>query len=343
MAATILQLVGSPTDLFFCELSELYARGCLDALADDRRFEFVIAHVAPDGAWRFPDTLDSGALDAAQPMAFAAAMTHLAALNIDAALPQMFCEAGLTDYRALLDVLGLAFIGNRATQMAVTADKRMAKALVAAAGVATPASQRLGAHDSITLALPLVVKPNRADNSDGISLVRTHNEIAPALAEARAYGDDVLAETYIELGREVRCGVIERDGELVGLPVEEYNVDTRTRPVRRRADKLKRGDNNTLGLAAKNAASSWIVDANDPIVADVWAAAFACYRALGLRHYGLFDFRIDAAGTPWFLEAGPYCSFSPQSVVVTMMRAAGEPLDAFFVRALADWAGIAMD
>ena len=49
------------------------------------------------------------------------------------------------------------------------------------------------------------------------------------------------------------------------------------------------------------------------------------------------------AGTPWFLEAGPYCSFSPQSVVVTMMRAAGEPLDAFFVRALVDWAGIAMD
>ena len=49
--------------------------------------------------------------------------------------------------------------------------------------------------------------------------MRTHNEIAPALAEARAYGHDVLAETYIELGREVRCGVIERDGELVGVRV----------------------------------------------------------------------------------------------------------------------------
>ena len=39
-------------------------------------------------------------------------------------------------------------------------------------------------------------------------------------------------ESYIELGREVRCGVVVRDGELVCLPLEEYRVDRVTKPIR---------------------------------------------------------------------------------------------------------------
>ena len=340
MAWRVLQLVGSPTSAFFCELSELYARGCIEALADDPRFVFVIAHVSPGGVWRFPDTLSAAAIKAAAPLDFAAAMTHLAGLALDAALPQMFCGPGMTDYRGLLDVLGLPYLGNQPTQMALAADKTMAKAVVAAAGVAVPAAQVVAADETPTLDLPLVIKPNAADNSDGIALVRAPGELAAALTEARTHGQAIIAETYIPLGREVRCAVIERDGALIGLPLEEYNVDRETRPVRRAGDKLKRGDDNGLSLAAKDVASSWMVDASDPIVADVHAQAFACYRALGLRHYGLFDFRIDPDGRPWFLEAGPYCSFAPGSVVATMMRARGESLNTFLATSLADWLGL---
>jgi D-alanine-D-alanine ligase len=65
------------------------------------------------------------------------------------------------------------------------------------------------------------------------------------------------------------------------------------------------------------------VAGEDPVVSAVWQAARACYRALGCRHYGLFDFRIDPAGRPWFLEAGPYCSFAPASVIAKMAAAEG--------------------
>ena len=188
MAWRVLQLVGSPTNPFFCELSELYARGCIEALADDPRFVFVIAHVAPGGVWRFPDALSTEAIEAAAPLDFAAAMTHLAGRELDAALPQMFCGSGMTDYRALLDVLGLRYLGNRPTQMALAADKTMAKAVVATAGVAVPAAQAVAAGESPTLDLPLVIKPNTADNSDGIALVREPGELAAALEAARAHG-----------------------------------------------------------------------------------------------------------------------------------------------------------
>ena len=59
-------------------------------------------------------------------------------------------------------------------------------------------------------------------------------------------------------------------------------------------------------------------------------AATAAHRALGCRHYSLFDFRIDPDGRPWFLEAGLYCSFARASVVATMAAAAGIGLDDLF-------------
>ena len=81
---------------------------------------------------------------------------------------------------------------------------------------------------------------------------------------------------------------------------------------------------------AKDSTRSWIVDPADPITPTVWDAAAACHRALGCRHYSLFDFRIDPAGNPWFLEAGLYSSFAPQSVISTMAAAVGIPLSTLF-------------
>jgi D-alanine-D-alanine ligase len=220
--------------------------------------------------------------------------------------------------------------------MALAANKALAKAVVAAAGVDVPRSQLLRDGDAVMLRPPYVVKPNTSDNSEGVALVREPSARDEALRDAFRSSDEVLVEAYVPLGREVRCGVVERDGTLRCLPLEEYFVDSETRPIRRKIDKLKRDERGELTLAAKTRAESWIVADDDPIVPVVHAAALRCYRALGSRHYNLFDFRIDPAGNPWFLEAGPYCSFSPKSVVVTMMAAAGISLQRFFAEATAD-------
>jgi D-alanine-D-alanine ligase len=62
----------------------------------------------------------------------------------------------------------------------------------------------------------------------------------------------------------------------------------------------------------------------------VWEEARRCHRALGCRHYSLFDFRIDPDGRPWFLEAGLYNSFARRSVIPTMAAAAGTSLPELF-------------
>ena len=319
-----LHLTGSAVDPLLDDVSRLYARGCLDAVAGTG--EHVVAHVSPGGAWRFPERLDAASLAAAPVLSLAQAVAHLGALDIDVALPQMFCRPGMTTYRALLDLIGIPYVGNRPDVMAIGADKPRASAIVAAAGVAVPASQVVRLAEPLRLDLPVVVKPADADNSLGVTLVRDLAAYDEAVRRAAEHSDRVLVESYVELGREVRCGVLETPDGLVCLPLEEYAVDAATKPVRDHADKLARADDGELGLVAKDDAHAWIVDESDPVNGPVQAAALVAYEALGCRHHGLFDFRVDPQGRPHFLEASLYCSFAPTSVVVVMAEAAGIPL-----------------
>ncbi len=326
----VLHLVGSPVSELYADLSRLYAADCLVNTADPRRYEFAIAYVEPGGTWSFPSDLSAPALSAAERMTLPQAVAHIGRLAPDVAVPQMFCRPGMTSYRALLDLLDVSFVGNSADVMALGADKAKAKAVVASAGVAVPTGEVLRYGEQPTLAPPAVVKPLDADNSLGVTLVRQPADFAPALDVAYLHSDAVLVERYVPLGREVRCGVVVRGDELVCLPLEEYNVDPDDRPVRSQADKLRRNSDGALALVAKDPAKAWIVDPSDAVVPAVWDAARRCHIALGCRDYSLFDFRIDPAGRPWFLEAGLYCSFARQSVVAVMAAAAGIPLADLF-------------
>ncbi len=328
----VLHLTGSPTSEFFADLSRLYAGDCLEATADPSRYRFHIAYVAPDRTWRFPADLTPAGLSAAPPMSFGEALTHLAGLHIDVAVPQMFCLSGMTTYRAVLDAADIPYVGNRPDVMALGADKARAKALVAAAGVRTPESELVPPGGHATLATPTVVKPVDADNSAGVTLVTDPAAYPDALSAAYAHSSVALVERYIPLGREVRCGVVDLDAGLTCLPLEEYRVDSRTKPIRDEADKLARDADGELGLVAKGADYAGIVDVDDPVTAAVWEAARRCHVALGCRQYSLFDFRVDPDGTPWFLEASLYWSFARQSVLSAMAAASGLALADVFAQ-----------
>jgi D-alanine-D-alanine ligase len=326
----VLHLVGSAVSDFYCDLSRLYAQDCLENTANPARYEFHIAYISSDGQWRFPASLHPEAIAAAKPLFIAEAVQVLANLHIDVMVPQMFCVPGMTQYRALFDLMNIPYVGNPAEVMALVADKGKTRAIVAAAGVRVPAGEVLRAGDCPHLDFPLVIKPLNADNSLGVALVKDAADYDAALQTALTHSDEVLVEKFIELGREVRCGVIVQAGQLVCLPLEEYALHPDTRPIRSYADKLKKNDDGNLDFAAKDSTKSWIIDPSDPITESVWAMAKKCHNALGCRHYSLFDFRIDPQGQPWFLEAGLYCSFAETSVLSAMAKASGISLDTFF-------------
>lgn len=330
MPLHVLHLVGSAVSDFYCDLSRLYARDCLRATHDPFAYAAHIAYVTPDRRWRFPDDLSIEAIASAPALSTAQAIAHIGARQVDVMVPQMFCLPGMTHYRGLFDLLEIPYVGNPPEVMALSSHKARARAVVAAAGVDVPPGVVVRAGDHVAIEPPVVVKPVDADNSDGVTLVRDRSHLPDAIANACAHSDAALVETYVELGREVRCGIVVVDGEPMGLPLEEYRVDSRDKPIRDAADKLRRDDRGELALVAKEPCRAWIVDEDDPVTALVWDAARRCHDALGCRHYSLFDFRIDPDGRPWFLEAGLYCSFARQSVISTMAQAAGIATDELF-------------
>lgn len=327
---TVLALVGSAVDDFHAELSRVYATGFLDAFAEESEYRLMVAFVSPAGDWRFPGSVEPEDIVAAQAVSPAEAIKRIVECNVDVMVPHMFCRPGMTSYRSLFDLLGIPYVGNTPEAMAIAAHKNRARALVSAAGVAVPRGELVKAGEESTIAVPVVVKPVDSDNSMGVALVRDSALVDGAVTDALRYADEALVEEYIELGREVRCGIIVADGTLVCLPLEEYSVDEHTNPIRGRADKLDRTTDGDLYLVAKTNTRAWIVDRDDPITEKVWAAARLCHAALGCRHYSLFDFRIDPEGNVWFLEAGLYCSYSPSSVVAVMAAAAGVSVTELF-------------
>jgi D-alanine-D-alanine ligase len=332
----VLHLVGSAESDFYCDLSRLYAQDCLANTVNPDRYEFYIAYVSPDRQWRFPDSLALESIAAAPTKSIAAAIQILLDLQIDVVVPQMFCIPGMTQYRTLFDLLQIPYVGNAAELMALVANKVKTRSVVAAAGVPIPAGEVLQAGERPTLELPIVVKPLNTDNSLGIALVKDVADLDLALRTALTYTNEVLVEKFIELGREVRCGIVVRNDQLICLPLEEYALDATIRPIRSYVDKLKQNANGDLDFAAKDNTKSWIVDPSDPITEKVWAVARKCHMALGCRHYSLFDFRIDPQGEPWFLEAGLYCSFAKTSVLSTMIQSTGVSLENFFQEMLVD-------
>ncbi len=319
----ILQLVGSVENQFYCDLSRLYAQDCINAIGELDEYEFVIAHITPDLQWRFPPSLSQEDINSSQPMTIAEAIKFITEQNIQLALPQMFCLQGMTHYRALLELLNIPYVGNTPEIMALAAHKAKTKAVVAAAGVKVPYGEVLRPGDIANIKPPVVIKPVDSDNSVGVVLVKDAADYDSSLKTAFEYADEVMVEEFIELGREVRCGIIVKDGKLVGLPLEEYLVDPQNHPIRNYTDKIRKTDDGNLSLAAKDNITAWIVDPSDPLTQRVQKVAKQCHEALGCRHYSLFDFRIDSDGQPWFLEAGLYCSFSPKSVISTMAKAMG--------------------
>jgi len=68
--------------------------------------------------------------------------------------------------------------------------------------------------------LPCFVKPNRAGSSFGVSKVTEEDQWENAIKDAFKHDEQVIIEAFVD-GTEVTCGVIEKEGELIALPLTE--------------------------------------------------------------------------------------------------------------------------
>jgi len=202
--------------------------------------------------------------------------------------------------RGLLELLDIPYVGSTSGPCRLASRKPVAKAIVAAAGVATPAFvtlprglfHEIGSAPVLStalagLGLPLVVKPEDGGSALGVTVVERAEDLPDAMVACFSYGNAALVERAV-VGTEVAVSVVETAEGPVALPPVEivtdgpYDYDARYNAGRTEYFVPARLDAATTRAACD--------------------AAVAAHRALGLRDLSRTDLVIDAEGTPWFLD-----------------------------------------
>ncbi len=248
--------------------------------------------------------------------------------EVDVVVPHMFCVPGMISFRGFFeDILGLPVVGSPPSCTALATNKAQTRSVVSASGVPVAKAQVVRQGDTVTMQPPFMVKPNSEDNSLGLTLVWEEDQIVEALRVGFEHDETLLVEDYIP-GRELRVGVVEREGKLWVLPTIEYLV-TKDNPIRTVRDKYDlQGD----GLPRKQPdkpAVKPVCPGN--VTPSLWEkisdAAKRAHIALGGRDYSLYDFRVHAeTNEPYLLEAGLFWSFGNISMISRMLQADGQNL-----------------
>ncbi|MFH0997280.1 MAG: D-alanine--D-alanine ligase [Pseudomonadota bacterium] len=134
--------------------------------------------------------------------------------------------------QGLLDLLGIPYQGSGVLGSAIAMDKLVSKLLYEKSGIPMPAHITINREDAQQakaclerIGLPLVIKPAKGGSSIGMAIVKTRDDLEPAIREALCHGDTLVVETYIQ-GTELTVGVI-GNRDLKALPVIEIIPDSR--------------------------------------------------------------------------------------------------------------------
>jgi D-alanine-D-alanine ligase len=147
--------------------------------------------------------------------------------NIDAALIILHGPYGEDGtIQGLLELLNIPYQGSGVLGSSIAMNKIASKYLYEKAGLPIPPYIALNKGDRLDprrwekqLGLPLVIKPNAAGSSVGMTIVKSLDTLQQAVEKAFAHDITILIEGYIE-GIELTGGVV-GNNELLALPIIE--------------------------------------------------------------------------------------------------------------------------
>jgi D-alanine-D-alanine ligase len=149
------------------------------------------------------------------------------AADIDAALIILHGPYGEDGtIQGLLELLNIPYQGSGVLGSSLAMNKLASKYLYEKANLPTPPYIALNKGDRLDaqgwkkqLGLPLVIKPNAAGSSVGMTIIQSLDALQPAVEKAFSHDTTILIEGYIE-GVELTGGVV-GNSELLALPIIE--------------------------------------------------------------------------------------------------------------------------
>jgi D-alanine-D-alanine ligase len=222
------------------------------------------------------------------------------------------------------DMLGIPYTSCDVTTSAITFNKSFCKNVVAAYGIDIAESVHLfrvekEMKDKILqkLVLPVFIKPNNGGSSVGMSKVNDPEDIDKALARAFHEDDEILVEEFKE-GRELTCGVVRSQGEIIAFPVTEI---------------ISKKEFFDYEAKYKEGLASEVVPAKIPVhVSDECKRISRfLFERLNCKGVVRFDYIFNNERLV-FLEVNTVPGLSEQSIIPKMARAHGWTVTELFTR-----------
>ena len=206
---------------------------------------------------------------------------------------------------ALCELFDQPYLFSDVLTMAVSLDKAVTKRLVRDAGVPTPAfAVAESATDAAGWdAYPAFVKPLADGTGKGCeagSLAKNAQELQAAVTRViERFHQPALVERYLS-GREFTVGIVGNGANARVLGVCEILLNAAA-------------EANIYSLLNKERCEDLVtyVPADDAEARLAGTRALQAYKALECRDAGRIDFRSDASGEPYFLEANPLAGLHP--------------------------------
>lgn len=209
---------------------------------------------------------------------------------------------------AFCEILGIPYVGAGVMSTAICLDKPATKKILEFHGIRTAPFQVFTDVDEPLepgVELPLILKPSHEGSSVGINwdnVVFDDKALRLKLEDMlEVYKQPILGEKFID-GREFTTGLLGNylpGEEPTFLPVLEVDFS-----------RFPAGLGNVLGQKAKTVFDSsdhYICPAKIPesIILMLEEASRIAFRALDIKDWARFDWRMDADGVIYFLEANP--------------------------------------
>ncbi len=219
-----------------------------------------------------------------------------------------------THVPAMMEMLGIPYIGSGPAGHAIVQDKVMTKIVLQKNNIPTPSFWVFKtAKDTFDdLVFPVIVKPKLESTSMGMEVVDNWDDLRTAVqVQIEKFQQDILVEQFIS-GREFAIGLIGNSPNIEVLPIVEINLDDPDQ-IQTMDDKQKEGG---VGKTCPAKLSKEKTEEMKKMCIDAFAS-------LGLNDYCRVDFRMDKDENLYILELNSMASLGTSGSLFYAAQTAG--------------------
>ena len=230
-----------------------------------------------------------------------------------------------THVPAMLEMLGIPYVGSGPEAHAVVQDKGMTKIVLQRNGIPTPGFWMFGSPDDTfdDLEFPVIVKPNMESTSMGMDVVYDWDDLRRSVrAQMEKYSQEILVEQFIP-GREFAVGLLGNGANVEVLPIVEMDFGGDPNRIQTITDKKK--------TPVEKICPAVLSEEQNALVRRICLTAFG---KLGLSDFTRVDLRMSEGGKIYVLELNSMASLGKTGSYYTAAKAAGYSYDSLINKIL---------